>query len=77
MTFSWTELKSKSEIQALKKNNVAVCKSAGYDEYYVLPSMDIELENKGIQVEVGASKSPLKSAFKKTWNFWFSLGDSL
>ena len=49
----------------LKKNNVAVCKSAGYDEYYVLPSMDIELENKGIQVEVGASKSALKSAFKK------------
>ena len=49
----------------LKKNNVAVCKSAGYDEYYVLPSMDIDLENKGIEVEVGASKSALKSAFKK------------
>ena len=49
----------------LKKNNVAVCKSAGYDEYYILPSMDIDLENKGIEVEVGASKSALKSAFKK------------
>ena len=41
------------------------CKSAGYDEYYILPSMDIDLENKGIEVEVGASKSALKSAFKK------------
>ena len=49
----------------LRKNNVAVCKSAGYDEYYILPSMDIDLENKGIEVEVGASKSALKSAFKK------------
>ena len=49
----------------LKKNNVAVCKSAGYDEYYILPSMDIDLEDKGIEVEVGASKSALKSAFKK------------
>jgi len=49
----------------LKKNNVAVCKSAGYDEYYVLPSMDIEFENTGIQVDIGASKSALKSAFKK------------
>ena len=49
----------------LKKNNVAVCKSAGYDEYYILPSMDIDLESKGIEVEVGASKSALKSAFKK------------
>lgn len=49
----------------LKKNNVAVCKSAGYDEYYILPSMDIDLENKGIEVEVGASKSALKNAFKK------------
>ena len=49
----------------LKKNNVAVCKSVGYDEYYILPSMDIDLENKGIEVEVGASKSALKSAFKK------------
>ena len=49
----------------LKKNNVVVCKSAGYDEYYILPSMDIDLENKGIEVEVGASKSALKSAFKK------------
>jgi hypothetical protein len=49
----------------LKKNNVAVCKSAGYDEYYVLPSMDIEFENTGIQVDIGASKSALKNAFKK------------
>ena len=49
----------------LRKNNVVVCKSAGYDEYYILPSMDIDLENKGIEVEVGASKSALKSAFKK------------
>ena len=49
----------------LRKNNVAVCKSAGYDEYYILPNMDIDLENKGIEVEVGASKSALKSAFKK------------
>ncbi len=55
----------KSIRKELKKNNVAVCKSAGYDEYYILPSMDIDLENKGIEVEVGASKSALKSAFKK------------
>ena len=49
----------------LKKNNVAVCKSVVMIEYYILPSMDIDLENKGIEVEVGASKSALKSAFKK------------
>ena len=49
----------------LKKNNVAVCKSAGYDEYYILPSLDIDLSDKGIEVTVGASKSQLKSAFKK------------
>ena len=55
----------KSIRKELKNNNVAVCKSAGYDEYYILPSMDIDLENKGIEVEVGASKSALKSAFKK------------
>ena len=55
----------KSIRKELKKNNVAVCKSAGYDEYYILPSMDIDLEDKGIEVEVGASKSALKSAFKK------------
>ena len=55
----------KSIRKALKNNNVAVCKSAGYDEYYILPSMDIDLEDKGIEVEVGASKSALKSAFKK------------
>ena len=30
-----------------------------------LPSMDIEFENTGIQVDIGASKSALKSAFKK------------
>ena len=55
----------KSIRKELKNNNVAVCKSAGYDEYYILPSMDIDLEDKGIEVEVGASKSALKSAFKK------------
>ena len=55
----------KSVRRELRKNNVAVCKSAGYDEYYILPSMDIDLEDKGIEIEVGASKSALKSAFKK------------
>ena len=49
----------------LKKNYVAVCKSAGFDEYYILPGLDIDLTNKGIQVGTGASKSALKNAFKK------------
>ena len=69
--YSWSDKRERNANivtkvrKELKKNNVAVCKSAGYDEYYILPSLDIDLSDKGIEVTVGASKSQLKSAFKK------------
>ena len=55
----------RTEARNAPDDYVAVCKSAGFDEYYILPGLDIDLTNKGIQVGTGASKSALKNAFKK------------
>ena len=58
----------KSALKELKKNNVYVAKSEGYDEYYILPgSAQLETENFELSDElVGASKAKLKSAFGKS-----------
>jgi len=55
-------------LKELKKNNVFVAKSKGYDEYYILPgSAQLETENFELSDElVGASKAKLKSAFGKS-----------
>ena len=55
-------------LKELKKNNVYVAKSKGYDEYYILPgSGQLEVENFELSDDlVGASKAKLKSAFGKS-----------
>ena len=50
-----------------RKENVAVCKSQGYDEFYVLPGK-IEQDSSEIEVAQGASKAALKRAFSKSAN---------
>ena len=52
----------------LKKENVLVAKSKGYDEFYILPgTKKLEL-NSDLNVEVGASKAEIKRAFSKMNN---------
>jgi len=52
----------------LKKDNVYVAKSDGYDEYYILPgTKKLEVEDFELSDDlVGASKAKLKSAFAKS-----------
>ena len=52
----------------LKKNNVFVSKSKGYDEYYILPgAAQLNVEEFEMSDElVGASKAKLKTAFAKS-----------
>ena len=51
----------------LRTNKVLVCKTAGYDEYYILPSIPKVDENdeEGIQVKENAKTGDLKRAFAK------------
>ena len=51
----------------LRTNKVLVCKTAGYDEYYILPSIPKVDENDedGIQVKENAKTGELKRAFAK------------
>lgn len=52
----------------LKKENVLVAKSKGYDEFYILPgTKKLEL-NSDLNVEAGASKAEIKRAFSKMNN---------
>ena len=53
-------------LKDLKKNNVFVAKSKGYDEYYILPG-SMKTEEYELSDElVGASKAKLKTAFGKS-----------
>ena len=53
-------------LKELKKNNVFVAKSKGYDEYYILPG-SMETEEYELSDDlVGASKAKLKTAFGKS-----------
>ena len=62
------EQEVKKAMKDLKKDNVFVAKSDGYDEYYILPgSKQLEVEDVQMSDDlVGASKAKLKSAFAKS-----------
>ena len=53
-------------LKELKKNNVFVAKSKGYDEYYILPGSMKTEEFELSDDLVGASKAKLKAAFGKS-----------
>ena len=60
-------VKYKSIIDEVKKTNVAVCTSEGYDEFYIVPGQVKETTDE-LDVEVGANKGALKRAFMKSAN---------
>ncbi len=58
----------RAALKEIKKNNVFVAKSKGYDEYYILPGA-METEEYELSDDlVGASKAKLKTAFSKSAN---------
>ncbi len=60
-------VKYKSILDEVKKTNVAVCKTEGYDEFYIVPGQVQETTDE-IEVDRGANKSALKRAFMKSAN---------
>ena len=60
----------KSKIVAIQKelrtNRVAVCKTQGYDEYYILPTSGKTTESEELTIKEGAKTSSIKSAFTKS-----------
>ena len=62
---SWDD-EIRNALKELKKNNVFVAKSRGYDEYYILPGSMKTEEFELSDDLVGASKAKLKSAFSKS-----------
>ena len=58
--------KIQNALKELKKNNVFVAKSKGYDEYYILPGSMKTEEYEMSDELVGASKAKLKTAFGKS-----------
>ncbi len=62
--------KDKSQIVAIQKelrtNRVAVCKTQGYDEYYILPTGGRDIESEELTIKEGAKTSSIKSAFAKS-----------
>ena len=68
MGLSWSDdVTLKKYQKELRTNKVLVCKTAGYDEYYILPSVprDDENDEEGIQVKDNAKTGDLKRAFTK------------
>ena len=68
MGLSWDDTENLKKYQKeLRTNKVLVCKTAGYDEYYILPSIPRADENdeEGIQVKENAKTGDLKRAFTK------------
>ena len=68
MGLSWDDTDTLKKCQKeLRTNKVLVCKTAGYDEYYILPSIPKVDENdeEGIQVKENAKTGDLKRAFAK------------
>jgi len=59
--------KFKMILDEVKKTNVAVCKTEGYDEFYIVPGHVQETTDE-IEVDRGANKSALKRAFMKSAN---------
>ena len=62
--------KDKSQIVAIQKqlrtNRVAICKTQGYDEYYILPTGGRDIESEELTIKEGAKTSSIKSAFAKS-----------
>ena len=50
----------------LRTNKVAVCKTQGYDEYYILPTGSKNIESEELTIKEGAKTSSIKSAFSKS-----------
>ena len=68
MGLSWTDdVTLKKYQKELRTNKVLVCKTAGYDEYYILPSIPRADENDedGIEVKENAKSGDLKNSLKK------------
>jgi len=68
MGLHWDDMDTLRKYQKeLRTNKVLVCKTAGYDEYYILPSVpsDDESAEEGIQVKENAKTGDLKRAFAK------------
>ena len=68
MGLNWDDMDTLKKCQKeLRTNKVLVCKTAGYDEYYILPSIPKVDENDedGIQVKENAKTGDLKRAFAK------------
>ena len=68
MGIAWGDTETLRKCQKeLRTNKVLVCKTAGYDEYYILPSVPSDDENaeNGIQVKDNAKTGDLKRAFAK------------
>jgi len=68
MGLNWSDDETLKKCQKeLRTNKVLVCKTAGYDEYYILPSVpsDDESAEDGIQVKENAKTGDLKRAFAK------------
>jgi len=68
MGLHWDDMDTLKKCQKeLRTNKVLVCKTAGYDEYYILPSIPKVDENDedGIQVKENAKTGDLKRAFAK------------
>ena len=68
MGLAWgDDVNLKKYQKELRTNKVLVCKTAGYDEYYILPSIPRADENdeEGIQVKENAKTGDLKRAFTK------------
>ena len=68
MGLHWDDMDTLRKCQKeLRTNKVLVCKTAGYDEYYILPSVpsDDESAEDGIQVKDNAKTGDLKRAFAK------------
>jgi len=68
MGLHWDDIETLRKCQKeLRTNKVLVCKTAGYDEYYILPSVpsDDESAEEGIQVKDNAKTGDLKRAFAK------------
>ena len=64
--FNWTV--AGEMVKKIKKENVLVCKSEGYDEFYILPGANAFEKNESMDVAQGATKAQLKSAFGKMQN---------
>ena len=51
----------------LRTNRVAICKTQGYDEYYILPTAPKNsTESEELNIKEGAKTSSIKSAFTKS-----------